>query len=249
MLATMSIGFVSCGGDDEPDEPDFVVTPSKVTMHYDDQKQLTAEGAVSWTTNDEFIADVNQTGLVEAKHVGSTKIVVSNGKRTTYCDVEITPKYTLIDIPLLYWGSSRSSIQSAELHPQLGEITNDNILAYNYTLGSTAGIVMYVFENNKLKSIMALLNKSMYLDAGYYLLERFQPIATGSSTDVYFMDAMSREKAKTVGMLDYYKLDGTTFTCIFYSDINILNSSTRGVANRPEIPAELIDGINNYFAK
>ena len=99
MLATMSIGFVSCGGDDEPDEPDFVVTPSKVTMHYDDQKQLTAEGAVSWTTNDEFIADVNQTGLVEAKHVGSTKIVVTSpsfpdtGKPSTIKSLTLLPWY------------------------------------------------------------------------------------------------------------------------------------------------------------
>ena len=65
LMVITSFNFMSCGGDD--DEPNISVTPTSVVMHYDDTQQLKAEGttATSWTVEDEFIASVEQTGLVK----------------------------------------------------------------------------------------------------------------------------------------------------------------------------------------
>lgn len=245
LLVPMSFMLIACGGGD--DEPEFVVSPSSISMHYDGQKQLTADGAVSWATDDDFVATVDQTGLVKGNHVGSTKIVVSNGKRTAYCDVEITPQYNYFDDPILRWGSSKAAIQSSEKHSILGDMVDDNFLAYDYTNGSIPCIMLYVFANGSLSSVMSLLNKAMYAEAGYYLLERYQPAAIGSGTDFYFIDAMSRERAKTVCVLDYYTLNRTSYTGIFFSDIKLLDTPTRGKSSRPEISSDMIEIINQFF--
>lgn len=247
VLASMSVGLVACGGDD--DEPDFVVTPSSVSLYYDGTQQLTAEGATSWTSRDEFIASVDQNGLVNARHIGTTQIVVNNGRKTATCEVLIKPKYLLFNDPLLLWGSSKASIQSSESHSIIQELNNDKYLAYDYTLGTTACIMIYMFENGSLKAVMAMLNKSSYTDAGYYLLERYQPISIGDDNEIYFADAMTLDKAKTACVLDYSDLNGSKYTAILFMDISSINSSTRGFSNKIEIPEDIISVIQKEFAK
>lgn len=241
LMAFASFGIMGCGGDD--DEPSISVNPTSISMHYDESQQLKAEGttATSWTVNDEFIASVDQMGLVKGRHIGSTQVKVSDGKTSAYCDVTITPKYYLIDTPLLNWGASMSSIKSSETHKSLTSTSSDNLM-YDYTLGGTACILMYGFENNKLKSAMAILNKSLFLTAGYYLIERYQPIYMSDDNEYMFMDAMTDTKAKTILMLMYTKIDGSSVASILYADKSAL-SSTRGIMKYSEIPEELIEQI------
>lgn len=247
-LAVVSFGLNACGSDS--DDEGISVTPSSVSMYHKDTKQLTAEGATSWLSNDEFVAKVDQDGLVTGMHVGTTTIVATNGKSKATCEVTINPKYILFDTPLLNWGASKSSIESSEKHSKI-DLSSDDFVVYDYTSGSTGCLLMYGFENNRLKSAMALLNRSMYVDAGYYLLERYQAVGMGDEYDAYFMDAMSRDKAKTVCMLDYYKLSGTTYTAILFADISILSSSapTRGHSQMVTIPDEIMEYLDRLHVE
>ena len=244
LLAVVSYGLTACGSNDD-DDAGISVTPSNVSMYYEDTKQLKAEGATSWLSNDEFVAKVAQNGLLTGMHVGTTTIVASNGKSKGTCEVTITPKYSLFDMPLLNWGASKSSIESAEKHSKM-DTSSDEFVLYDYSSGSTACLLMYSFENNRLKSAMALLNRSMYANAGFYLLERFQPIGLGDDDDAYFMDAMSRDKAKTVCMLDYYKLSGTTYTSILFADISVLSSSSSSTRSHSQL-VTIPDEIKEYL--
>lgn len=247
LMAVMSIGFISCGSDDDDNEPSISVTPSSVVMHFDETKQLNVKGttATSWTVEDDFIASVEQTGLVNGRHVGSTKIRVSDGKKSAFCDVTITPKYSLIDTPILNWGTSKSSVESSETHSSLSSSSSDYLM-YDYTLGSTACIIMYGFENNKLETVMAVLNRSLFVTAGYYLMERYQPVYVGDDDQYLFIDAMTEPKAKTVVMLSFQKIDGSNVTAILYTDKNKL-SSTPAMMKSPEIPKVMFEQIKNIL--
>ena len=244
LMAVTSFGFMSCGGDD--DEPVISVSPTSVVMHYDESQQLKAEGtiATSWTVNDDYIASVDQTGLVKGRHIGSTQVKVSDGKTSAYCDVTISPKYTLVDDPIMNWNVSKSTIESSERHKFLSE--SGDYLMYDYSVGSRACIMMYGFKNNMLKSAMAVLNSSLFVTAGYYLLERYQPIYIGDENEFMYMDAMTDAKAKTLVLLSFQKLDGSTVTSILYADKNSL-SSTRGIKDVLQIPEEVKEQINKIF--
>ena len=241
LVAFVSFGITSCGSDD--DEPSISVTPTSIIMHYDDTQQLKAEGstATSWTVGDDYIASVDQTGLVKGLHIGSTQVKVSDGKTSAYCDVTITPEYNLYEEPIMSWGTSKSSIVASETHKSLNASSSDYFM-YDYSQGSTACIMVYGFKNNKLESAMAILNKSLFVTAGLFLLERYQPVYIGNDNEYLFMDAMTDSKAKTIVLLSFQKLDGSNVTTVLYSDKSKV-SSTRTMMKSPVIPIEMWNQI------
>lgn len=234
MLTIASFWLQSCSKDDS-EEP-LIVTPASISMHYEDTQQLSAEGATSWLSNDEFVAKVNSSGLITANHVGTTEIIVSNGKKNATCSVTVTPEYYLYDDPILNWGASKAEIESAEKHKKVSS-SNSDMLTFDYSFGSNACVMGYSFENGKLKNIMAMFDYSLYLRAGYYLLERYQPIAAGNDYDYVLIDALKKEKCKTIVYFAAYKSGKTTYTTIMYSDYSSIKSaSTRSVAEyNPEM--------------
>jgi hypothetical protein len=222
-----SFGLVSCGSDGD-DDPGISITPSSVSMHYDDTKQLSAQGATSWSSNDEFVAKVDQSGLVTGGHVGTTQIIASNGKKTSICDVTITPQYFLYDTPLLDWGISMTSVKSQETHELLS--TKENNLMYNYTKGEIACLLTYNFENDKLRGIVVILNYSYYVDAGYYLLERYQPVAESEGMYV-FLDALTKDKANTTIGLETTTISGSKVVSIIYIPVSGTLRSVTDLSN------------------
>ena len=84
----------------------------------------------------------------------------------------------------------------------------------------------YIFENGKLNSVLAMMDNSLFLRAGYYLIERFQPAAIGDNNDYYFIDAMEIAKCKTVVYFTTYKSGKETLTTIMYKDASQLNAAS-----------------------
>lgn len=234
VLTITNFWFLSCSKDS--DEEPLTVTPSSVSMHYEDTQQLKAEGATKWLSSDEFVAKVNSSGLITANHVGTTEIVASDGNRTANCKVTVTPEYYLYDDPILEWGVSMANIESAEKHKKVGS-SSSTMLSYDYSFDSNACAMGYTFENGKLKNVLAMFSYSLYLRAGYYLLERYQPITAGDDYDYILVDALKAEKCKTVVYFTTYKSGTTTYVTILYSDYSSFNnSSTRSVTDyNPEI--------------
>ncbi|SEF97184.1 Ig-like domain (group 2) [Xylanibacter ruminicola] len=226
LISIVSCSFLSCSSDS--DENPLIVTPASISMHYEDTQQLQAEGATSWLSSDEFVAKVSSTGLVTANHVGKTEIIVSNGKKNTTCEVTVTPEYNLYDDPILQWGASMSTIQSLETHKKLSSSSSD-VISYDYSFGNNPCAMGYSFENGKLKAVMAMLDYSLYLKTGYYLLERYQPAAETDDYDFLFVDALSKDKCKTAVYFTTQKSGRNTYTVIMYMDFSKLSSSTRSV--------------------
>ena len=221
-LVTMfGVSFISCGNDDEEDSA-IVVTPASVSMHYEDTKQLKADGATNWSTSNDFVATVDSKGLVTGGHVGKAEIIASNGSSSGVCEIEITPEYSLYDDPYLNWGASLSTVKNA-INKELVS-SDEKSLIYKYYIGNDVCAVDYVFENNKLQSVLFLFSYTYYLRAGYYLLERFQPVYEGNGY-FGFADALTTEKAKTYVLYGQYKSGNTTLTSIFYSSSSAISSS------------------------
>ena len=242
LVTMLSASFVSCGDDDDSDST-LVVTPGSVSMHYEDTKQLKADGATTWTTSNDFVAKVDSKGLVTGNHVGKAQIIASNGSSSGKCDVEITPEYSLYDDPYLDWGASMSTVKSSVKKELQG--SDEKSLTYKYYIGSNVCLVGYYFDNNKLKSILTMFSYTYYARAAYYLLERFQPLYKDDD-NYFFMDAMTTEKAKTIVLFGTYKSGSTTVTSIYYSENS--ESSSRS-ANRAIENSSKIEEYQANMAK
>lgn len=176
----------------------IVITPASISMYYDDTYQLSAEKAKKWSIDDDFIAKVDENGLVTGRHVGKTIITASNDYSSGSCAIEIKPKYTLFGNPILKWGASMSEIKASETHAYDESYSSSTTLAFNYGFGSTTCYALYMFKEEGLYGIMIMMpySNANYLNVGYYLIERFQPI--GQDGNLYlFIDAMTIEKTKT----------------------------------------------------
>lgn len=213
----------SCSSDDDP-AVDVSISPSSISLHYQDTKQLSGTNINKWTSEDIFVASVNDQGLVQGGHVGETRICGQSGNQKTYCDVTITPKYQLYDEPVLDWGSSMSKVKSRENHSLVK--SSDNLLVYDYSKGSCSTLLTYGFENGVLKDIVAFLPFSYYLTATYYLAERFQAIHYDGDLSVMYVDALEDSKIKTAVLQSESKSNGSTITSIYYVDYKTIASKT-----------------------
>ena len=56
-MCVMGTVLTSCGDDKEDDSPTTLsVTPGSISLYYEDTQQLSAAGATSWSSENEFIA-------------------------------------------------------------------------------------------------------------------------------------------------------------------------------------------------
>lgn len=115
LLALTSLTFTACSDDDDDDDQSLSITPSYVTFYFKELQQLTASDntAVSWTTDDDFVATVDADGLLTAAHVGTTLAKATDSRnRTVSIPVTVNPKYTTYADPYLNWGASASEVKS-----------------------------------------------------------------------------------------------------------------------------------------
>lgn len=237
MFVIVGVGFTACGSDDDDDVKPLAVSPSSVSMKFDESQQLSASGATSWRSENEFVATVDQNGLVKGNHVGSTDIIASNGSTSGKCTITITPKYNFFDLPILSWGATETTIRNAETHGT-PEKSGDYLL-YGYDNGSIPAVVMYSFKNGSLNAVIQLTGSSYFANAGLFLIERFQ--AYGESDGMYiFGDSMSTKSAITIVGLDYMTLSSKKYAGITYM-LNTTSSSASPRRSMNVIPADVFE--------
>lgn len=225
MSVFVCLFFVSCSKDDDETDTQVVISPSSMSLYYEDTKQLTANNATKWEAEDEFVAEVDNNGLVTGGHVGTTKIIASNDKSSAICEITVLPKYNLYDTPILDWNASVSTIESKETHKSSGS-NSGTMLGYDYTKSSSNPCaVIYEFKNDKLCSVSVVIDCLWHGDAANYLLERYQPVySDNTSYTAIFADAYAKEKWTTCVGLATITISGTKFTRIMYMPASSLPS-------------------------
>ena len=151
VMLSLSQCFISCSKDDDGEtEQKVTITPTSITIHHDDTRQLSATNAKNWSSDDDFVAEVDGNGVVTGGHIGTTIITAQNGTSHASCKVTITPKYNLYDTPILDWGATMSSIQSKETHTHSSSSSNTTMLSYDYSKNGSSYALFYFFEGGKI---------------------------------------------------------------------------------------------------
>lgn len=216
LLLTICASFVSCGGDDNKENA-ASISPTSISMYYDGERQLTGTNVTSWESANDFVASVDEKGLVKGAHVGTTQIIGRNGNSSATCQVEIKAMYNLYDTPILDWGASMSTIKNKEMHELLS--TTSTSCFYDYSKNGESYLLDYSFKNGSLNSIGIIAKLSMFLDLGYFLLERYFPIS--NEPDLFmFANGYTKDKMTTIIGLQTTKISGTTASMVTYFQPN-----------------------------
>ena len=251
-VAVLGLSITSCSKDDDVAEPSVNLSTTNIVMYHEQTKKITAENATRWSTENDFVATVDENGLVTGGHVGTTKIIASNRSSSATCNVTIQPRYNLYDSPILDWGASISEIRNKETHEYVPTSSSSSSLVYNYTHDTeNPCLVIYSFKNGELFWITLFLKWTYFSYATDYLLERYQPMYVDRVKQYAMLwDAYTKDKLKTVILLELTERSGSPIIQISYTDASKEESANESSKLKNKVPdnqsANVLE-ITNYM--
>ncbi|MDR3119131.1 MAG: hypothetical protein LBU44_06905 [Mediterranea sp.] len=209
LIGVLPIVFAGCSKDDDTDVISLKV--SEKTLYFEDKYQIeaTSEAAINYTVENEYHAKVSETGLVAARFVGETNVLLSNGKDTKNFKVIVRPKSNLYPEPDVKFGDSKSSIIAKFGTPD--SETSSAIAYADYS--NTAPVLMFAFDSaNKLDSYI-LMVKSMYSSTlADFLLERYLAVSEKDGLFLFINGLNTTTATMAIGL----QLYNTSFWSVTY---------------------------------
>jgi len=196
LVTMLSFSFISCGDDDDDKDDGIDTTPIKMVAGAD----KIIQGADTISSSNRFVAyGLNNT--VHAWHVGETSLLV-NDKKTI--SITVSPQYYLYDDPVCEWGCSMDYVKSHQKEGTFNSKSTEKVLAYDNAGGAT--LLAYMFEDNKLTTVMAMVSTNHTSTLGSYLAERFLMIPMYQGEKTYFagVDGIDVEHSNTFVYMDMY---------------------------------------------
>jgi len=207
-IATLIVPFNSCDKDDQ----DLIsLSVSEKTLNFEDEYQIeaTSNSTITYTVKNEYNAEVSETGLVTARFVGETNILLENAEDKKTFKVIVEPKYNLYPEPDVEFGDTKSSIIA-----QFGSDYTETTSAIGYTdYSSAAPIAMFTFDaNNKLTGYAIMVKSSYSTILADFLLERY--LIVSEQDGIYmFLNGLNTTTATMAIGLQLYNI---TYWMVMY---------------------------------
>jgi len=186
-------------------EPVLTLEQTTASLKSGENFSINATGfdSYTFTSQNEYVAKVSATGVVTAQRIGKTNIVVKAEDKVAYFNVEVVPAYNLFTEPIMEWGMSR-----AQLISKLGTPASSTADGVGYTNSSTiAPISVYLFDSKGLSVSSILVNSNYSSQLGSFMAERYLLVSVDAEEySIYFINALSLQKATTIVGLEIYNL-------------------------------------------
>ncbi|KAA6351254.1 hypothetical protein EZS27_001400 [termite gut metagenome] len=174
LILVMLLPLVTFSGCSKNDEEKLKLDKSEISLYYEETEKITANKSdLQWSSENEFIAEVDNEGLVIGGHVGETYITARSEWGEARCKVEIKAKYNLFDDLIIEFGKSRAYIKSQEKRVLISD--DEKELIYKLS-SSSSDHVVYFFGTSGLEAstVIIKLPNPLTENITNYLLERFQ---------------------------------------------------------------------------
>lgn len=217
-LALLPLLSVSCSKDDEPNR-DITVEIAEQNLYFGDEYQIQASSntPITYSSNDEYHAEVSDSGLVTARFVGETSIVLSNENNSKEIPIVVKPKSNLYPKPNLDFGISKSNLISNLGAPDAE--TEEGIAYAGYS--GAAPMVMYLFdENDELENVGVLVKTLYSSELGIFLSERYLP---ADPENLIFVNALEASKITMLVGAELYNEEHWMVIYLPYSDSAKMN--------------------------
>ena len=172
-------------------EETFTIDQDEITLQHDGTIQLNVSPAqtCTWSTDDNTIATVSQTGLVTGVLIGDTKVSAKSlsDNSTVSCIVHVTPRSTLYVEPYYIYGASISTIKSKEKRSLLSETSTG--LIYEGENSNVVDII-YLFDTSGLTGadVMLTNSTSVAAEAVTFIEERYTYLGV-SDNIIFYQDS------------------------------------------------------------
>lgn len=181
VFALAGVSFFSCSSSND-DEP-FSMNERAITMQKGDKYTITHTGKASWSSDDDFVASVND-GEVTANHVGETAIYAMSGGSKSQCDVTVRGLYNYFREPLCKLNATPEDVMRYEKRSLDTKKSDRTTLIYYPAMNEDIDVVAYTFKNDKLES--AFVSMTMHGNATQAL-----QMMTNFMSERYFGDGIS----------------------------------------------------------
>jgi len=161
----------ACSDDDKIDN-DILLKESSITISYGEEYQIEATSAtdITYSSENEYYAEVSSTGIITAGKVGETNIILKNEYDTKKLKVVVEPENTLYKEPHMEWGMKRNTFKKKYGEP----ITESESIITYLTDIKAAPAVMYLFdEDDRLNSASVVVDSQYSNSLGNFLDERY----------------------------------------------------------------------------
>lgn len=149
VFALAGVSFFSCSSSND-DEP-FTMNERAITIQKGDKYTITHTGKASWSSEDNFVASVND-GEVTANHVGETAIYAMSGGSKSQCNVTVRGSYNYFREPLCKLNATPEDIMRYETRSLDTKKSDRTTLIYYPAMNENIDVVAYTFKNDKLES-------------------------------------------------------------------------------------------------
>lgn len=230
VMAIATIAFAGCEKGEDAKSNVIQLTSSDQTMYYDDEFQInaTSDTPITYTSENEYHAEVSASGLVTAGRVGETNIVLTNGEDTKKVKITVRPQSNLYPEPDLTFGMSRSAVKAKLGTPDLDEGTG---IAYNNYASATPILMCLFDEADNLKSYVVLVKTAYSGELGTFLAERYVPFDIyGENYAIACVNGLDRETITMAVAADLYNL---SYWMVMYMPLSL--TDTRAAVNRSDI--------------
>lgn len=149
VFALAGVSFFSCSSSND-DEP-FTMNERAITIQKGDKYTITHTGKASWSSEDNFVASVND-GEVTANHVGETAIYAMSGGSKSQCNVTVRGSYNYFREPLCKLNATPEDVMRYETRSLDTKKSDRTTLIYYPAMNENIDVVAYTFKNDKLES-------------------------------------------------------------------------------------------------
>lgn len=232
-IAVFAITFAGC--DKGSESANLIqLTTTDQTVAYADKFQIeaTSDTPITYTSEDEYHASVSESGLVNARYVGETNIVLTNGEDTKRIKITVRPESNLYPEADLTFGMMRSAVKA-----KFGAPTSETDTALGWTgYSNNAPVLMCTFDDSdRLDAVVYMVKTAYSSELGTFLAERYVPIdISGENYAVLCVNALKIESATMFVGADVYNLSYWMVAYMPYT-----HSGTRAGINHSDIMKSL----------
>lgn len=171
VFALAGVSFFSCSSSSSDDEP-FSMNERAITLQKGDKYTITHTGKASWSSEDTFVASVND-GEVTANHVGETAISAMSGGSKSQCDVTVRGSYNYFREPLCKLNATPEDVMRYETRSLDTKRSDRTMLFYYPAMNEDVDVVAYTFKNDKLESAFVAMTMHGNSSQALQMMNRF----------------------------------------------------------------------------
>jgi hypothetical protein len=154
------------------DPAKFEVSENEVTIKRGQTYQIIVSGAedVNFTSENDFHAEVDQTGKIKSNFAGKTIVKASTVDASKDIKVTVEPDYTLFKDPIVDFNKTREDIIK-----ELGEPLEDHDKILHYYQSEEVPLILYQFDaQNMLSVVGAFISTTQSENLNKHLNERYK---------------------------------------------------------------------------